>query len=333
MDGLQRHWYRITPLHLVLLPLSLLFRLLAAIRRTLYRTGLLPSTKLPVPVIVVGNITVGGSGKTPLTLWLVQQLTENGWHPGIVSRGYVHGKSALASPQPVHATGDPGETGDEPVLMAQRKLCPVWVGRDRAAAGRALLQAHPECDVLLSDDGLQHYRLQRDVEIAVIDGIRRFGNGLLLPAGPLREPASRLGSVDVVVIQGGGTQPGEFGMQLHGEVFYNLLNPETTARADDFRGMRIHAMAGIGHPQRFFGHLRHLGITAEPHPFPDHHRYSAADLELVDADAILMTEKDAVKCAAFATEKCWVLRVDAQADPSLFQHIMKKIAPYGHQTA
>ena len=333
MDGLQRHWYRITPLHLILLPLSLLFRLLATVRRMLYRSGLLPSTKLPVPVIVVGNITVGGSGKTPLTLWLAQQLIENGWHPGIVSRGHVHGKPALASPQPVHTSSNPEETGDEPVLMAQRGLCPVWVGRDRATAGLALLQAHPECDVLLSDDGLQHYRLQRDVEIAVVDGVRRFGNGLPLPAGPLREPESRLRSVDAVVVQGGGTQAGEFGMQLHGEIFYNLLNPETTAPAADFHGMRSHAIAGIGHPQRFFAHLQHLGIATESHPFPDHHRYSAADLEFDDADAILMTEKDAVKCAAFATEKCWVLRVDAQVDPSLFQHIMKKIAPYGHQTA
>jgi len=333
MDGLQRHWHRITPLHLVLLPLSLLFRLLAAIRRTLYRSGVLPSTKLPVPVIVVGNITVGGSGKTPLTLWLTQQLIENGWHPGIISRGYVHGKASPASPQQVYAASNPEETGDEPVLMAQRKLCPVWVGRDRVAAGRALLQAHPECDVLLSDDGLQHYRLQRDAEIAVVDGTHRFGNGLLLPAGPLREPTSRLNTVDAVVIRGGSTKPGEFAMQLHGEVFYNLLNPETTARTVDFHGMRTHAIAGIGHPQRFFAHLKHLGIDARPHPFPDHYRYSAADLEFGNADAILMTEKDAVKCAAFATEKCWVLRVDAQADPELFQHIMKKISPYGHQTA
>jgi tetraacyldisaccharide 4'-kinase len=333
MDGLQRHWHRVTPLHLILLPLSLLFRLLVALRRALYRWGLLRSERLPVPVIVVGNLTVGGSGKTPLTLWLVQQLLENGWHPGIISRGYIHGEPARATPQAVHASSDPAQMGDEPVLMAQRKLCPVWVGRDRAAVGRALLAAYPECDVLLSDDGLQHYRLQRAAEIAVVDGTRRFGNGLLLPAGPLREPVSRLASVDAVVIHGGGTQPGEFGMQLHGEVFYNLLNPQATARAADFHGMQVHAIAGIGHPERFFHHLQHLGIAAQPHPFPDHHRYAAADLPSGDADAILMTEKDAVKCAAFATEKCWVLRVDAQADPALLEHILKKISSYGLQTA
>ncbi|MBI1175308.1 MAG: tetraacyldisaccharide 4'-kinase [Sideroxydans sp.] len=333
MDGLQRYWYRITPLHLILLPLSLLFHLLAAMRRMLYRSGLLPSRKLPVPVIVVGNISVGGSGKTPLTLWLAQQLIENGWHPGIISRGYNHNQPSPASPQAVYATSDPAEAGDEPLLMAQRKLCPVWIGRDRAAAGLALLQAHPECDVLLSDDGLQHYRLRRNVEIAVVDGIRRFGNGLLLPAGPLREPPSRLSTVDAVVTHGGGPAPGEFSMQLHGDIFYNLLNPETTARPVDFDGARIHAIAGIGHPERFFGHLHNLGIRAQTHAFPDHHRYSPSDLAFADADAILMTEKDAVKCAAFASEKCWVLRVDAQADPSLFQHLLEKIAPYGHQTA
>ena len=333
MDGLQQHWYRITPLHLLLLPLSLLFGLLAALRRTLYRSGLLPTEKLPVPVIVIGNITVGGSGKTPLALWLAQQLRDAGWHPGIISRGHVHGKSALKTPQPVLAASDPEAVGDEPVLMAQRNLCPVWVGRNRAAAGRALLQAHPECDILLSDDGLQHYRLQRDVEIVVVDGTRRFGNGFLLPAGPLRELPSRLTSVDAVVVQGGTAGPNEYGVQLHGETFYNLLNPQATAGAAEFRGRQVHAVAGIGHPPRFFEHLRRLGIAAEPHPFADHHRFTAADLEFGNIDAILMTEKDAVKCAGFATGKCWVLRVDAQTEPALFEHILKKIAPYGHQTA
>ena len=333
MEGLQKYWYRITPLHLILLPLSLLFGLLAAARRTLYRSGLLSGEKLPVPVIVIGNITVGGSGKTPLTLWLAQQLFNSGRHPGITSRGSVHGQPSPASPLPVNSSSNPEQTGDEPVLMAQRELCPVWVGRDRVATGRALLQAHPECDVLLSDDGLQHYRLQRDVEIVVVDGTRRFGNGLLLPAGPLREPPSRIRTVDAVVVNGGSASPGEFGMQLHGTTFHNLLNPQAMAQAADFNGMQVHAIAGIGHPQRFFDQLRHLGIDADTHAFPDHHRYAPVDLEFGNADAILMTEKDAVKCAEFATEKYWVLRVDAQTDPLLFQHILKKIALYGHQTS
>lgn len=330
MQGLQRYWYRITPLHLILVPLSLLFFLLSAARRVLYRTGALSSEKLPVPVVVVGNITVGGSGKTPLTLWLAQQLIEEGWHPGIISRGY---RGQATSPRAVSPADPATAVGDEPLLMAQRKLCPVWIGKDRPAAGRALLAAHPECDVILSDDGMQHYRLRRDVEIAVIDGHRRFGNGLLLPAGPLREPRSRLKRVDAVVMHGGDAAEHEYPMQLHGETFYNLLNPETTATAGDLQGTRLHALAGIGHPERFFRHLERLGLSVERHPLPDHHQYSAADIPFADADAVLMTEKDAVKCAPFATEKCWVLRVDAQVAPALTQHILRKIAPYGRKAS
>ncbi len=331
MHWLERHWYRITPLHIFLLPVSFIFRLLAALRRALYRNGILSSDKLPVPVIVVGNITVGGSGKTPLTLWLAQQLIDEGWHPGIISRGFGGGKTTF--PQAVHSSSAPDAVGDEAVLMAQRGLCPVWVGRDRPATGRALLSAHPECDVLLSDDGLQHYRLQRNAEIAVVDGIRRFGNGFLLPAGPLREAPSRLNGVDAVVINGGTAANGEYRMQLEGSVFYNLLNPDRIMRTSDFHGMKLHAIAGIGHPQRFFAHLNNLGLAVQAHPFSDHHRYMPSDLAYADANAILMTEKDAVKCTAFATEKCWVLRVEAQLDPALTHHILERIAPNGRQTA
>lgn len=343
MNWLERHWRRITPLHLILLPISLVFWLLSAARRTLFRTGILASEKLPVPVVVVGNISVGGTGKTPLTLWLAQQLLDSGWHPGIISRGYTRGSrhapcnvsaaEATTFPQAAHADSDPEIVGDEAVLMAQRKLCPVWVGRDRAAAARALLEAHPECDVLLSDDGLQHYRLQRDVEIAVVDGVRRFGNGFLLPAGPLRELPSRLAEVDAVVVHGGNAGTGNFAMQLHGETFYNLLNPEVSAEAADFSGQRLHAIAGIGHPERFFTRLHALGLDVQEHPFPDHHRYQPADLNYADADAVLMTEKDAVKCAAFANEKCWVLRVDAQLTPSFAQYILERITPDGRKAA
>ncbi len=330
MHRLQQYWYRTTPLHLALLPVSFIFRLLANMRRMLYRSGILRGEKLPVPVIVVGNITVGGNGKTPLTLWLAQQLLDNGWHPGIISRGYG---SKASSPQAVHPSSNPDAAGDEAVLMAQRKLCPVWVGRDRVAAARSLLRAHPECDILLSDDGLQHYRLRRDVEIAVVDGVRRFGNGFLLPAGPLRELPSRLAEADAVVINGGTPAAGEYAMQLHGARFYNLLNPSIPAYAADFHGQHLHAIAGIGNPQRFFAHLNHLGLVVQAHPFPDHYRYTPGDLAYANADAILMTEKDAVKCATFATKKCWVLRVDAQVNPSLTQHILERIAPNGHQAA
>ncbi|MBI5917928.1 MAG: tetraacyldisaccharide 4'-kinase [Nitrosomonadales bacterium] len=325
MHWLERHWYRLSPLHLILFPASALFAALAALRRALYRSGLLPSFKLPAPVIIVGNISVGGSGKTPLTLHLVQQLTDAGWHPAIISRGYG---GAINGAHPVDAASNTAaEVGDEPLLMAQRGLCPVWVGRDRVAAAQALLTAHPECDVLLSDDGLQHYRLQRDVEIAVVDGVRRLGNGLLLPAGPLRESAARLRQVDAVVINGGEPQSGEFAMQLAGAVFYNLLNPSVTRDASGLRDLKLHAVAGIGHPERFFRHLESLGLTIVRHPFPDHHCFVASDLDHPAADAVLMTEKDAVKCTPLANENCWALRVDAQVDPALTALILKKITP------
>ena len=327
MERLQHHWYRLTPLHLLLFPVSLFFRVVTALRRYLYRVGMLASVKLPVPVIVVGNISVGGTGKTPLTLWLAQQLVDNGWHPGIVSRGYIKTGEQKKTPHEVSVDDTANEVGDEPLLMAQRALCPVWIGCDRPAAAQALLQAHPECDIVLSDDGLQHYRLQRDAEIVVVDGARRFGNGLLLPAGPLREPVSRLRTVDAVVINGGLAKDAEFAMNLHGSLFYNLLNPEIVVTAAEFAGQHLHAVAGIGHPHRFFAHLEHLGLVAQQHAFPDHHHYTGADIAFEDADAVLMTEKDAVKCSAFATEKCWVLRVDAQVDSALTQLILKKVTP------
>jgi tetraacyldisaccharide 4'-kinase len=327
MERLQHHWYRLSPLHLLLYPVSLVFRALSALRRYSYRSGILASVKLPVPVVIVGNISVGGTGKTPLALWLAQQLIDNGWHPGIVSRGYTRGGKHGSIPREVTTDDVADEVGDEPLLMAQRVLCPVWTGRDRPAAAQALLAAHPECDIILSDDGLQHYRLRRDAEIAVVDGARRFGNGMLLPAGPLREPVSRLRKVDAVVVNGGPASDNEFTMHLEGNLFYNLLNPGIVASPADLAGKRLHAIAGIGHPQRFFAHLGQLGLRATPHPFPDHHRFNADDIAFDEADAILMTEKDAVKCSAFASERCWALRVDALVSPPLIQLILKKVTP------
>ncbi len=330
MHWLQHHWYRITPLHLILFPISLVFRVLVAWRRELYLSSFLASHQMLLPVIVVGNITVGGTGKTPLTLALAQQLIARGWHPLIVSRGYGRTRS---SPQPVSLSSTSAQVGDEPLLMAQRDICPVWVGADRVATARAALQADPQCDVVLCDDGLQHYRLQRDVEIAVIDGALGYGNGLMLPAGPLREPVSRLQSVDAVVVNGGDATAGQFSMRLSGDIFYNLLNPGQVATPADFHKQNNHAVAGIGHPQRYFQHLESLGVPFTPHAFPDHHPYRATDLSFTDCDALLLTEKDAVKCASFADARYWVLRVDAQIDPALIDHILRKITPHGHQAA
>ena len=330
MSSLEHHWHHITPLHLILYPVSLLFRILVALRRALYRGGILPGKKLTVPVIVIGNISVGGTGKTPLTLALAQQLTQRGWHPLIVSRGYG---GTAHQPMLVGTDSDAQQVGDEPLLMARRNLCPVWIGKDRAAAAQAALQTHPQCNVVLCDDGLQHYRLRRDIEIAVIDGARGFGNGFMLPAGPLREPVSRLHTVDVIVVNGGNTAPGQYAMCLSGEIFHNLLNPEKIVAASHFHALNNHAVAGIGHPQRYFRHLQTLCIPFTSHAFPDHHSYSAADLAFADCDAILLTEKDAVKCAAFADARYWVLRVDAQIDPALIDHILRKIESHGLQTA
>jgi len=327
---LQNHWYRTTPLHLVLVPISLIFSALVAIRRLFYRDRILISHQMLLPVIVVGNISVGGTGKTPLTLALAQQLIAHGWNPLIVSRGY---KSASKKPLRVEPDMTALQSGDEPLLMARRNICPVWVGKDRVATVRAALQNHPQCDVVLCDDGLQHYRLQRDVEIVVIDGERDTGNGWLLPAGPLREPVSRLKTVDAVVVNGCDAAPGQYAMRLDGAVFHNLLEPGLTATADDFNKTGVHAVAGIGHPQRYFQHLTSMGISFSPHAFPDHHPFSASDLAFADCDAILLTEKDAVKCTEFADARYWVLRVDAIIDPGLTDLVLRKIKSHGRQTA
>jgi tetraacyldisaccharide 4'-kinase len=321
----DRHWYRLSWLSVTLLPLAALFRISAGLRRLTFRIGVLRPERLPVPVIVVGNITAGGTGKTPLTLWLCGFLQEQGFKPGIVSRGY----GGHARLQAVTADSDPVAAGDEPVLLARRSSCPVWIGRDRVAAARALLAANPGCDLIVCDDGLQHYRLQRDFEIAVLDGRRGLGNGLPLPAGPLREGAARLQTVDAVVINGPG-DPGlrmasQFAMSLEGGQFHNLLNPGHSAGAPEFHGRRVHAVAGIGNPMRFFEHLQRLGLSFTAHAFPDHHPFSPVDLDFENADEVIMTEKDAIKCQRFARENHWVLSVDATVDPELGQLILNRL--------
>ena len=321
-EWLQREWTRTSGWQLLLRPVSWLFRLVSALRRMAYRSGLLKTQRLPVPVVVVGNISVGGTGKTPLVIWLAQQLQAAGLHPGIISRGY-RGKHAL--PIPVTGHSNPAEVGDEPVMLAERTQLPVFVGRDRAAAGLALLQVHPECGVIISDDGLQHYRLGRDAEIAVVDGARRFGNDQLLPAGPLREPVTRLDRVDAVVCNGETADEDVFLMQLQAGVFRNLLDPGKTATAADFAGKKLLAIAGIGHPPRFFAQLEKMGLAIATRAFPDHHAYAPGDLPSGDADAILMTEKDAVKCRAFAQPEWWYLEVEAQLDHALLERVLNKL--------
>lgn len=328
-EKIPRLWYRrglALPLY-PLLPLSALFSAVSGVRRMAYRHGLAQAERLPVPVIVVGNLVAGGAGKTPLTLWLVERLRERGWRPGIVSRGYG---SAAAAPRLVAAGDAAMDCGDEPLLLARRGGVPVAVARDRAAAGRALLAAHPECNVLLADDGLQHYRLARDVEIVVFDP-RGAGNGWLLPAGPLREPLGRLASVDAVVLNGGAALPGlppsvpTYTMQLAGQRFVSLADPGRSCTAEALAGRSLHAYAGIGDPRRFFAHLAGLGLEVVEHPFPDHHSFTAADFVPAAGGVVLLTEKDAVKCAGLIAGEAWVLPVSAELSPGLIERIVEKI--------
>lgn len=309
-------------------PFSLLFRVLTSLRRLLYRQGLKRITRLPVPVIVVGNVTVGGTGKTPFTLALIAWLREAGYSPGIISRGYGGRQDESL---PVYAQSDPSLVGDEPVLLARRADCPVWVGRSRALAGARLLAAHPEVDVLVTDDGLQHYALARDMEIVLVDGARGFGNGWLLPSGPLREPLARLQGVSAVVVNGGDAAlpvlpVPVFTMRLRGERFHDVRNPSLTVAASALHDQALCALAGIGNPARFFAHLRRLGLNFDEHPLPDHHVFSEQDLPM---GTLVMTEKDAVKCASLAarrtTQDCWYLAVDAEVGAGLKELVLSSV--------
>jgi len=315
----ERHWYRRSWLSLALAPLAFAFGAAVRARRRAFLAGWLRADRLPVPVVVVGNLVAGGTGKTPLALWLVEALRTRGLVPGIVSRGY---RGANEVPREVPPGGSAERFGDEPVLLAERSGAPVWIGRDRAAAGRALLAARPACDVLVCDDGLQHYRLARDFEIAVEDE-RGWGNGLLLPAGPLREPASR--PVDAVVLNGAPPRAGAFAMRLEPAGFRRVAAPGAAVAVDALRGKRLHAVAGIGNPRRFFATLEALGLAFTPHAFPDHHPFAARDLDYPDCDAVVMTEKDAVKCRRFARDDLLALRVEARVDDRLADSIAARI--------
>jgi tetraacyldisaccharide 4'-kinase len=315
--SVERLWARRGPAAWLLLPVGGLFFLIVALRRALYRLGILAGERLPVPVVVVGNITAGGAGKTPLVLWLAEALRAAGRRPGVVSRGYRGSVQGVAEVRPDSTAA---EVGDEPLLIRRRAACPVFVGRQRVAAARALLAAHPDCDVLLCDDGLQHYRLARDVEVAVVDR-RGLQNGWPLPAGPLREPAGRLAEVDAVVAHDWAGEAA-FRMRLRGERFVGQAGE--TCGAADLRGLRLHAVAGIGEPQRFFDHLAGLGLEFAAHAFPDHHAYRAGDLDFA-GEAILTTEKDAVKFGNLARLPVWTLPVTAELAPDLGKFVLERI--------
>lgn len=305
IDTLESAWYGNGRAPWWAAPLAALYGGAVRLRGALYRSGWLRSVRLPAPVVVIGNLSVGGTGKTPLTIAVVASLRERGYRPGVVSRGYG---GSQREPVLLGNAPDPRQVGDEPCLVHASGV-PVAVGRDRPAAARLLLDAG--CDVVVADDGLQHYALARDVEICVIDGVRRFGNRRLLPAGPLREPLDRLQRVDLRVCNGGTAEAGEYPMQLCGGDAV-ALDDGRSQRLAGFAGQRVHAVAAIGNPQRFFGSLRAAGIEVIEHAFADHHRFIPADLDFGDGLPLLMTDKDAVKCRHFARPSWW--RVPVRAD-------------------
>ncbi|MSQ21469.1 MAG: tetraacyldisaccharide 4'-kinase [Betaproteobacteria bacterium] len=326
---IARHWLQDSWLSRTLAPLDWLHGGMLALRRANYRLGFFAQHRLPVPVIVIGNFFIGGTGKTPLVVALVEALRRAGFSPGVVSRGY--GSTARA-PRAVRAGDDAAAVGDEPLLIAERTGLPVWIGRQRAQVGHAMLAAEPSVNVIVCDDGLQHLALARDIEIAVFDE-RGVGNGRLLPAGPLRE---RVRPVDAVVCNGAACSSGEFAMTLapagltrvgHGPV-------NTSALA----GLHAVAIAGIGNPARFFRTLADIGVEASRHvAFPDHHRFTADDLRFPECDAIVMTEKDAVKCRTLGSSiPLYALRVDAKLDASFAMqiiHTLQSVRAHGRASA
>lgn len=314
-DGLMYLWYKNRFLGYLLFPLSLLFSFLALVRRQILKARLQPGL-VQVPVIVVGNITVGGTGKTPLVIALVKYLQAQGYKPGVISRGY--GGVAPHYPYQLHAGSVPGESGDEPLLVYLRCQCPVVVSPERLQAARFLLEKN-DVDIIISDDGLQHYALPRDIEIIVIDGHRGLGNGLCLPAGPLREPRSRLRQADFVLVNGASPKrfhPSQLVMKMNLE---KLVPMEPTR---NHRGLpshcKVNGMAAIGNPERFFSSLESLGYAVVPQVFPDHHLYSEEEVNFANGLPVVMTEKDAIKCDKFKSlDQHWYLPVNAQL-PSEF---------------
>ena len=313
-ERLVNAWYQGHPALLLLRPLEWLYRAVVQRKRQRFLAGQSPSYRAPVPVIVVGNITVGGTGKTPLILYLIEHCRARGVRVGVVSRGY--GAQPPSLPWRVTAEQSAGEAGDEPLLLVQRSGVVLMIDPDRARAVQALLSAEP-LDLILCDDGLQHYRLARDLELVLIDAVRGLGNRRCLPAGPLREPQARLQSVDAVLFNGASADSAEgFGFTLQPTALVNVASGERQPLGVFAPGQAVHAVAGIGNPQRFFRTLEALNWRPIAHAFADHATYSAASLEFSPSLPLLMTEKDAVKCRAFAQPDWWYLAVDARPSPA-----------------
>lgn len=325
---IARIWSGESPLWLLLLPLSWLYGLVSGLIRLSYKLGLKKAWHAPVPVVVVGNLTAGGNGKTPVVIWLVEKLHQQGIRVGVVSRGY--GGKAETYPLLLDRDTTTAQAGDEPVLIFQRTGAPVAVSPIRTDAVKALLAAHP-LQLIITDDGLQHYRLARDKEIVVIDGVRRFGNGWWLPAGPMRERVSRLKSVDAIVTNGGKALAGEIPMRLQPGLAVNLLTGERLALPELHN---VVAMAGIGHPPRFFATLENSGLQPiKTVALADHQALTLADVEALTApgQTLIMTEKDAVKCRAFAKSNWWYLPVDAELSGERAQRLLQELVALAQQ--
>lgn len=317
----MKFWYSNSVIAYFLLPFSFLFWLISRVRYFLFKFGISRAYRAPVPVVVVGNLSVGGNGKTPVVVWLVQQLQVRGLKCGVISRGY--GSQSETYPLLVTSDTDPIKGGDEPVLIAKRTGVPVCISANRQEAIELLLKTQ-DCDVIISDDGLQHYKLQRDIEIVVMDAQRGLGNGFVLPAGPLRETAARLASVDLIITNGGENAYSDAVMQLVPHYAVNLVNNEKRPLGE-FN--QVSALAGIGNPQRFFDMLQALGMQlSQAQAFQDHQQFSAQQLSQFTAnEPLLMTEKDAVKCGQFAQQNWWYVPVDADISGQKATALLDKI--------
>lgn len=314
-------WYQQHIARFVLMPFAAFFWAIVSLRRALYRYGIKKVYQVSVPVIIVGNLTIGGNGKTPLVIWLVDLLKKNGYRPGVVSRGY--GGKLQNNPLIVDPNSNPAIVGDEPLLIARKTEVPVVVCRNRVKAAEMLIKQN--CNVIVSDDGLQHYSLGRDIEIVVIDGLRRFGNGYCLPAGPLREPLSRLQEVDWRVVTQGIAERGEYTMALETTQAYKLNDRKAKVSLAEFKNQTVHAVAGIGNPDRFFASLKLAGLRIIEHPYPDHHVFSKNELEFADNAPVLITEKDAVKCEKFDISNCWVVAAEAKLLPGFAELLLARV--------
>lgn len=323
-EFIENIWYTKHPLGLLLLPLSWFYTLIIVLRRLCYQSGLIAVNQVNAPVIIVGNISVGGTGKTPLVIWLVKYFKSKGYKPGIVSRGY--GGKFSGKTQQVRPDSDPFLVGDEPVLIAKRTACPVAIAVQRRRAAEELIE-HYDCDLIICDDGMQHYSLDRDIEIAVVDGQHRFGNKHCLPAGPLREPVSRLKTVDFVVSKYIAGRH-EYKMEYRYGDLISLTNSARMMSVASLSAQSVHVIAGIGNPDRYYSYLRNQKLNLIMHEFSDHHPFAAEDIKFNDDLPVVMTEKDAVKCAAYATERHWYLPITATLPESFtyrLETLMKEV--------